>query len=437
MSGIPKIVIVGGGTAGLALATRLGDTLGRKKLAEITLIDPNRTHLWKPLLHEIASGSLDTGHEALSYRAHSSEHHYYFRLGRLTSIDTDQKWIELEPLHDHHGKPILDTRTIPYDYLVLAIGSHSNDFGIEGVKANCYTLDNALDAEDFHLTMLNRFLQFSETPEQHDPISVTIIGAGATGVELAAELYTEADELERFGVKHIHHNSLKINLIEAADRILPALPEEVSEAATLTLSELGVEIHTQTLVKSVEANGVTATKLGQTQLFESDLIVWAAGVQAPKFLSGLGLTTNRINQVEVNEYLQAKGHEEIFVLGDCASFQSENAARPVPPTAQAAHQMGMSAAQTLVFQITQQGQKKPFEYHDHGVLVSLSHFQTLGSLLDNLFHKKWTISGKTAELAYASLYRKHQLALHGPWKTFWMLLSHLIEKRVKPKLKLY
>lgn len=438
MANLPKIVIIGGGTAGLELATKLGKELGKKELAEITLIDPNRTHLWKPLLHEVASGSLDTGHEALSYRAHSAENFYYFRLGTLESVNIETKTIELAPLRDHHNKVILTKRSISYDYLVLAVGAQSNDFGVKGVKEYCYTLDNSVEAEDFHLTILNRFLQFSEMPNQSNkPISITIVGAGATGVELAAELYNAADRLEQYGVKNIHHNSIEIHLIESAAKILPFLAANISTEAEKTLIELGVDIHTSTTVRHIEKHNVVANSNHQDVNFHSDLTVWAAGVKAPEFLSKIGLSTNRINQIKINEYLQSVDHCNIYALGDCANFTPKGAKNAVAPTAQAAHQMAIVCAENIKSQILNKQQLKPFVYHDYGTLVSLSRFQTLGSLLDQLFHKKWTISGTAAEIAYASLYRKHQLALHGPWKTAWILLSHLIEKRVKPKLKLY
>lgn len=428
----PKIVIVGGGAGGLELATRLGHKLGKRKLAEITLIDPNRVHLWKPLLHEVVAGSLDTGMEALSYRAHSSENHYYFRMGAMNGLNKETQQIQLAPLLDHHGKQVLPERKIDYDFLVIALGAHSNDFGIEGVSSHCFKLDNAQEAEDFHLSFLNRFLQFSETARENEAVHISIVGAGATGVELSAELYNAVDRLEQFGVDKIHHQSLNVTLIEAAPRILPALDEDLSIKASKTLAQLGVNIRTGCQVKKVEANRLN-TNEGD---LEADLLVWAAGIKAPAFLADLQLMTNRINQIEVENTLLAKGENRIFAIGDCAFHKPNNSERAVPPTAQAAHQMAELCAQNIIRQLNQKPLKH-FRYCDHGALVSLSRFQTLGNLLDQLFHKHWLIEGKLAHWAYASLYRQHQLALHGPWKTFWILLGSLIEKRIKPKLKLY
>lgn len=430
----PRIVIVGGGAGGLELATRLGKRLGKPKLADITLIDQHRVHLWKPLLHEVVSGALDTGREALSYRAHSAENHYYFRLGKMQSLDRAQRKIELAPLKDHHGQPLLASRTLEYDYLVLAVGAHSNSFGIPGVREHSFTLDSAQEAEDFHLTFLNRFLQFSEQSRPQDKVRIAIVGAGATGVELAAELYNAVDRLEQFGVDKIHHHSLDVTLIEAADRILPALPETLAGKAQKTLETLGVTLHTQVMIQAVEADRLVAKE----SVYPADLMVWAAGVKAPKFLSQLGLASNRINQLHITPTLQTQEDERIFAIGDCACLPNGNAAdaRPVPPTAQAAHQMAATCADNLVAQV--KGQPlKPFRYADHGAIISLSRFQTFGSLLDALFRKNWLVEGKIAHWGYISLYRQHQLSLFGAWKMLWVLLGALVEKRIKPKLKVY
>lgn len=431
MSTLPKIMIIGGGAAGLQLATRLGKQLGRKQLAEINLIDSNRIHLWKPLLHEVASGSLDTGREALSYRAHSAENGYYFHLGSFCGLDQQTKTLTLDPLLDHHGKQLLPKRTLQYDYLIMALGSRCNDFGIEGVRENCFTLDSAKEAEDFHMSLLNRFLQFSETAKIDELVKVAIVGGGATGVELAAELYATVDRLEQFGVHKIHHNSLSVHLIEATDRILPVLPETLACKAHKTLTDLGVHIETNVMVKKVQNQALITDE----KEIEADLIVWAAGVKAPKFLSELDLPTNRINQIEVEPTLQVKNTTNTYAIGDCA-FLLNDEGRPVPPTAQAAHQMADICAKNIIAQIKNQPLHS-FTYHDHGALVSLSHFQAVGNLLDQMLNKNWLVEGKIAHWAYASLYRQHQMSIHGFWRTFWLMLVTILEKRIKPKLKLY
>ncbi|QCU90082.1 NAD(P)/FAD-dependent oxidoreductase [Thiomicrorhabdus sediminis] len=437
-----RILIVGGGAGGLELATRLGNTLGKQKLAHITLLDQNRVHVWKPLLHEVVAGSFDTGMESLSYRAHSADNHYDFRLGRLASIDQDRQKVVLEPQFDHHGKQILESRQISYDYLVIAVGSQCNDFGISGVKEHCFRLDSAPEAEDLHLTFLNRFLQFSEAQagqlgSSNQPVHIAIVGGGATGVELAAELYNAVDRFEQVGIRKIHHQSLRVTLVEATDRILPVLPAEIALKAQKTLFKQGVDVLTNVQVKAIEENCLVTQQAEGEQRINADILVWAAGVKAPEFLNKLGLPTNRINQLVCQQSLLVQGCSNIFALGDCASIMGANE-RPVPATAQAASQQAKLCGDNLIACIDENRRAlKPFVYHDHGTLVSLSRFQTLGNLLDDLFHKNWFIEGKIAHWAYISLYRQHQHALHGGFKTLIMMLASSIQKRIKPKLKLY
>ena len=174
-----KIVIVGGGAGGLELATELGNKLGRKRKAHITLVDKNRTHLWKPLLHEVAAGSLDDGIDALSYRAHAKNHGFNFKLGALANIDRENKQIQLAKLIDQDGTQILPESEVSYDILVMALGSVSNDFKTKGVAENCIFLDSPQQAKKFHNRMLNKYLQLGV--QETKQVSVAIVGAGGNG----------------------------------------------------------------------------------------------------------------------------------------------------------------------------------------------------------------------------------------------------------------
>ena len=433
-----KIVIVGGGAGGLELATRLG----RAKLAGVTLIDRDRTHLWKPLLHEVATGTLDDGVDALSYRAHCARVGVRFHLGQVNGIDRERRELLLAPMLGTHGEEVLHARRVTYDTLVLAVGAHSNDFGIQGVREHCHSLDSSAQAQVFHLELLNRFLHVQEEGGEEECVTVVIVGAGATGVELAAELFNAAEMLAHYGVERAGRKGLRVILIEAAGRVLPALPEAMSQRAQKVLVSLGVDLHLNTAVQKVEANGVM-TKEGA--FLAADLIVWAAGIQAPSFLARLGLPVNRINQLEVEADLRVKGEEAIYALGDCACLREAPstdvpAGRLVPPRAQAAHQMAKYLAQLLIERARQPAKvhaMKPFAYHDHGSLVSLADYQTLGSVMDDVMHGRFLIEGPMARAAYLSLYRQHQLALHGPWRTALMMLASGMNQWIRPSIKLY
>ncbi|MEQ3692105.1 MAG: NAD(P)/FAD-dependent oxidoreductase [Alcanivorax sp.] len=425
-----RIVIVGGGAGGLELATQLGRKLGKSKKADIVLIDASPTHLWKPLLHEVATGALDSGVDELSYRAHGKKHGFDFRIGRMNGLQRDERKVVLQAMLDENNREVLPERTVSYDTLVLAIGSVTNDFGTPGAAENCIFLDSRDQAERFHHILLNEFLR-SSNREEPTPLEISIVGAGATGVELSAELYNTAEVIASYGVKNVSPEQLKVSLIEAGERILPALPPRLSAAATRELEALGVEVKTKTMITEVTDQGFR-TKDGD--IIPSVLRVWAAGVKAPEFMKTLGLETNRANQLVVNSSLQTTD-DHIFALGDCCSVMHSDG-KPVPPRAQAAHQQSSHLVKAL--RARHKGQPMPeFVYKDKGSLVSLSRYSTVGSLMGNLTKGSMMIEGRLARIVYVSLYRLHQVALHGYWHTLLLSLVGHINKVIRPRLKLH
>lgn len=436
-----NIVVVGGGAGGLELVTYLGNKLGNQ--AKVTLVDRNPTHLWKPLLHEVATGILDIGTDAVSYRAQAHQNNFYFEQGSITRIDRTNKYIELSPVYRQDGSPIVVARRIPYDYLVLAIGSKSNDFNTKGVAEHCIFLDSSEQALSFQHNMLSLFLRFSENfnlseigeESQQQPlveegkVNIAIVGGGATGVELAAELYSATQYLSLYGYGHIDTDCLQVTLIEASNSLLPALPQKVSQAVHRELSELGVNVKLNTMVVEATANGFV-TKEGAC--IAADLMVWSAGVRASSVTQQFdGLELNRINQIKIKDTLQTTVDDSIFAIGDCAFLLQENG-KPVPPRAQSAHQMATICGKNIVA-FFQQKTLRHFKYNDNGSLVSLANFSTVGSLFNNAL----TVEGKLARLAYISLYRLHQHALFGCVKTGLLILIGRINRFLKPKMKLH
>jgi len=435
-----KIVVVGGGAGGLELATKLGRKLGKRGKAQITLVDRNRTHLWKPLLHEVAAGSLDAGIDALSYQSHARNHGFEFQLGTLTDIKRDSKQIVLAPIYGEKGEVVLGERELAYDYLVMALGSVSNDFNTPGVRENCIFLDSPDQAFRFHGLLMNQFLKFAGDCKPGDDscvpaqqVKIAIVGAGATGVELSAELYNAVEELAAYGYRNLSRNSLKVTIVEAGPRILPALPERISAAAHHELTQLGVDVRTATFVSEATSDGLK-TKDGE--LIEANLMVWAAGIKAPDFMKEIGgLETNRINQLMVKPTLQTTLDDHIFAIGDCAACPMDDG-KFVPPRAQSAHQMADRALANILAMM--QGKDvKPYSYMDYGSLVSMSRFSTVGSLMGNLMRGSMMVEGRLARFVYISLYRMHQVALHGYIKTGLMMLVGQINRILRPRLKLH
>jgi NADH dehydrogenase len=428
----PRILIIGGGAGGLELATRLGKKLGRKNRAQITLIDRNSTHIWKPLLHEVATGTLDVDIDQVTYRAHASSHDFEFQLGTLIGLDRDAREVILAPLTDEAGEEVLSERRVGYDYLVLAIGSISNHFNTPGIQENCIFLDSPAQAKRFHRRLLEAYIKLNSPKHPKENLNIAIVGAGATGVELSAELHHAARELNQYGFSEMRRDRLKITVVEAGPRILPALPERIAAAAHKELTKLGVDVRVATKVTSANEDGLV---LGDEKL-PADLMVWAAGIKAPDFLKDLaGLENNRLNQLLVLPTLQTTRDSQIYVIGDCAGCPLPDN-KWVPPRAQSAHQMAEHVAKNLIAALEGKPQSA-YLYHDHGSLISLSRFGTVGSLMGNLVGGAMMIEGRIARMAYISLYRMHQVALHGWFRTIMISVIGRINKIIRPRLKLH
>lgn len=436
-----KIVIVGGGAGGLELATRLGKAYGRGNKVIVTLVDKNRTHIWKPKLHEIASGSMDFGDHEVDYMAQAHWNHFTFRIGELKGLDRTNKTIDLFPYLDSDGSPVTPIQQIEYDTLVVCVGSLSNDFGTQGVKEFALKLETQHDAKQFHSKMVNACIRAHHQKEviHKRQLHVAIIGAGATGVELAAELHRTTREVVAFGLDRIDpEKDIKVSLIEAAERILPALQPRFSLATEDLIKKLGVQVFTSSKVMEVMSNGI---RLADGRVLESELVVWAAGVKAPDFLKDLGgLETNRINQLVVLDTLQTTRDIDIFALGDCAACpcpdQDGGRGGIVPPRAQAAHQQASHLFEQIKRRLSNKS-LRPYRYKDFGSLVSLGKFSTVGNMMGGLIGKNLMIEGYFAKLMYLSLYKLHELAIHGFIKTSLYTFARMITKQTNPTVKLH
>ncbi|WP_096085906.1 NAD(P)/FAD-dependent oxidoreductase [Agaribacterium haliotis] len=425
-----RIVIVGGGAGGLELATRLGRKFRKDPSISVLLLDKHPFHIWKPLLHEVASGSLNAETEGIDYRLHARNNGFEFQLGCLEGLDRDARTVALAAIVDDEGEVLVPKRSIAFDYLVIALGSITNDFGIEGVKEHCFTLDETKQANILHKRILNEFLKIKALGQQR-PLRVAVVGGGATGVELTAELYQLAETLNTYGFKNVDRSSIQVELVEASDRILAALPERISKKASQILSQLGTKIHCKTTVSSVQAGGLVTAD----DFIDADICVWAAGVKCRDFLQNIGgLNTNRIHQIVVRETLQSENDSQIYAIGDCASLTFEDGSR-IPPRAQSAHQMATCTYKNLVRQL--KGEPlEPFKYKDHGSLVSFAEYSSVG-VLQGVLGDTVFVEGSIAKRLYVSLYRLHQIALHGYTRTSLLMLVDRINRRLRPVLKLH
>jgi NADH dehydrogenase len=433
----PEIVVVGGGSAGLELVTLLGDRLARRGRANVTLIECARAHLWKPLLHEVAAGSLDPDAHEVSYLAQAHWHGFRYRFGEMIGLDRAAKQVHLAATFDDEGNQITPAGSVRYDLLVIAVGSITNDFGTPGVAQYAVPLETPAQAARFNRRLVNACLraQTQDGPIRPGQLHVAIIGAGATGTELAAELHRTLRAVVAYGLDRIDpERDIRIVLIEGAERILPGLPERISKATARLLDGMGVGVHTGARVTQVTSDGV---RLADGSLISSELVVWAAGVKAPDVLRDLGdLEVNRINQLVVEPTLQTTRDPDIFAIGDCAACPQEGDSTPVPPRAQAAHQ----EAAHMVHQIERhlRGEAlSAFKYRDFGSLVSLGQHSTVGNLMGFLFGRGFFIEGLFARLMYHSLRLLHERALNGAAYAVFALLSRALSKHTGPLVKLH
>jgi NADH dehydrogenase len=427
------IVIVGGGAGGLELACKLGRKLGPSKVA---LVDSRLYHIWKPSLHEVAAGTLDIHQEGLSYQMLAHDNGFTFILGAMTALDAGAKRITVGPVSGG-GEEVLPERRIGYGALVLAVGSTSNYFGVPGAPEYTISLNATEDAERFRLKLLRLLATAEQEKEEgaESGLDVVIIGGGATGVELAAELREASGAYAAYGFSHLQvRHDVRITLLEGAPRILAPLPERVSGAALRLLEQRAIRVVTDCRVTAIEKDKIHDSK-GHT--YRANLCVWAAGIRAPEFLGSLGLPTSRGGQVEVDAHLRVKGVADVYALGDCAACV-DGEGKPVPPRAQAAHQQADYLRKTFLRLADGKApQEKPYRYRDYGSLVSLGHTTSVGTLMGALRGASWFVEGFVARLMYTSLHLMHHQAVLGSVRTATLAVARFLIRRTTPLVKLH
>jgi len=432
-----RIVIVGGGAGGIELAVRLGRRLTRRKRAEIILVDAARTHLWKPLLHQVAAGTLDTHADEMEYLAVARRNHFTFRLGRMDGLDREKKEIYLAPTLDEEGEEILPRQSIAYDTLVLALGSQTNDFNTPGAQEHAIMLDSPPAANRFHKRLIDACLRAQARAKRpgEGRFTVTIIGGGATGVELSAELHLSASVITSYGLANFDpERDLKIVIVDAAPRLLQMLPERLSAAVGRELRALDIDVHTDERVVEVTDKGV---HMASGRFIPSDLIVWAAGIKVADFVKDLGgLETNRMNQLVTYRNLQTTRDPSVFAIGDCAAIPQGEGLPNVPPRAQAAHQQAATLAKSLERML----QGRPlldFIYRDYGSLVSLGDYSAVGNLMGAITKGSLFIEGHIAKWMYWWLRKHHQIAVNGLFHTWLATWADFINRARNPRIKLH
>lgn len=432
---LSSVLIVGGGAGGLELACKLGRKFGPDR---ITLVDSKMYHIWKPSLHEVAAGTLDIHQEGLSYPMLAHNNGFNFVLGAMEGLDAAGKMVAIAAVVDDTGDEVLPKRLLQFGTLVISVGSQSNYFGVKGAQEFTISLDGPQQAENFRLKMLKQ-LATLDLRKKDDPtarLDIVIIGAGATGVELAAELREASHVHSRYGFSRINASEdVTITILEGAPSILPVLPESVSGAALRLLEQRFIKVVNNCRVIEISPKQVLDASGNQ---YKADLCVWAAGIKAPAWLAELGLPVNKNNQLEVQGDLRVKGHADIFSLGDCAACMQADGSM-VPPRAQSAHQQADYIYKAMLnHERGKVSLDKPYLYRDHGSLVSLGSRSSVGSLMGGLFKaSSMFVEGFFARTMYASLHLMHHYAVLGGMKTVLLAVARFLLKRATPLVKLH
>lgn len=429
-----KIVIVGGGAGGLELAVRLAKKYHLKKKLSITLVDESLKYIWKPLYHEVAVGTVDYAQNELNYITYAHKKGFNFVLGSFFRLDKEKKEIVIAPVLDDNQKVVIKERILAYDLLVIAVGSTSNSFQIPGVKENCFFLDKLAQAERFQRDFLYKIIGFIQTNGNSEKkTKVVIVGGGATGVELAAELKYALSQAISYGSKSpAILKNLEISIIESADRILPNLSPYISKKVKDILIKKGISVLTGQRVTKATPLGV---ETNSNLFIESDVTVWSAGIKGNDFLANLDLECNNNNQLLVKSNLQSVSDNAVFALGDCAACPFGDKNGFVPPRAQAARQQAILLTKSIKRFLSGKT-LLDFQYKDHGSLVSLSRHNVVGNLMGRVLGP-FFIEGQFAKFSYWSLHKLNQITLFGVWKTFLLTVSNLFTSRIKSGIKLH
>lgn len=425
---------MGGGAGGLELACKLGRKLSPGR---VSLVDQRLFHIWKPSLHEVAAGTLDIHQEGLSYLMLAHDNDFDFVYGPMRGLDFAARTITVGAVLGDTGDVVIPERSIHYGSLVIAVGSTANYFDIPGAAEHSLALNGPDDAERFRLRML-KTMAMADMQKRDKPsagLDIVIIGGGATGVELAAELREASKVHSNYGFRRLDPDvDVRLTLLEGAPRILLPLQEKVSDAATRLLIERHVRVITDCKVTRIEPNRVEDASGNH---YPADLCVWAAGIKAPDFLATLGLPVTASGQLAVDGHLRVKGHEGIYSFGDCAACVGADG-KLVPPRAQSAHQQADYLLRDLVsIDRGNTAGPDPYVYKDYGSLVSLGTRSSVGSLMGTLFRATWFVEGLFARMMYASLHLMHHQAVLGTVRTGVLAVARFLVKRATPLVKLH
>ncbi|MEC4051739.1 NAD(P)/FAD-dependent oxidoreductase [Myroides odoratimimus] len=392
----PRVVIIGGGFGGLALAKKL-----KNKNFQVVLLDKHNYHTFQPLLYQVATGGLESG--SIAYPIRKVVQNYeeiYFRLANVQRIDTENK------------KVVADIGTIFYDYVVIATGSKTNFFGNENITKNSMamkTIPESLDIRSLVLENFEEALQTTDDQEQKALMNFVIVGAGPTGVELAGALAEMKKHVLPKDYPDLDFNKMEINVIQGANKVLDAMSEKSSRKAQEFLENLGVKVYLGEIVTDYKGKKVY-TKSGKE--FTAETVIWTAGVMGAT-VDGFDATViQRGNRIKVNEYNQVEGFTDIFAIGDVATMMTDKTPMGHPMMAQPAIQQGELLANNLIR--LRDGQPlKTFVYNDKGSMATIGRNKAVVDL------PKFQFSGFFAWFVWMFVHLMSLIGFRNKLVVFW------------------
>ncbi|KUF43294.1 NAD(P)/FAD-dependent oxidoreductase [Myroides marinus] len=392
----PRVVIIGGGFGGLALAKKL-----KNKNFQVVLLDKHNYHTFQPLLYQVATGGLESGSIAYPIRKVVQDYdQIYFRMANVERIDTENK------------KVVSDIGTIFYDYVVIATGSKTNFFGNENITKNSMamkTIPESLDIRSLVLENFEEALQTTDDKEQKALMNFVIVGAGPTGVELAGALAEMKRHVLPKDYPDLDFNKMEINVIQGANKVLDAMSEKSSKKAQEFLEKLGVKVYLGEIVTDYK-DKVVYTKSGKE--FTAETVIWTAGVMGAA-VDGFDATViQRGNRIKVNEFNQVEGFTDIFAIGDVATMMTEKTPMGHPMMAQPAIQQGELLASNLVR--LRDGQSlKSFVYNDKGSMATIGRNKAVVDL------PKFQFSGFFAWFVWMFVHLMSLIGFRNKLVVFW------------------
>ena len=351
----PRVVIIGGGFAGIALAKEL-----KNKSVQVVLVDKHNYHTFQPLLYQVATGGLEAGSIAYPIRKVIQEYDdFYFRLTNVVEIDTK------------NSKIITEIGNLAYDYLVLATGSKTNFFGNKEIERNSMqmkTIPQSLNIRSLILENFEQAVVLKYEQQKNCLMNFVLVGGGPTGVELAGALAEMKKEILQKDYPDLNIDKMEINLIQSGDRILNTMSEKSSAAAESFLKGLGVKIHKNVRVTNYDGRTISTNS---DLSFETSTVIWTAGVQGAA-LPGLQASAlvDKIERIKVNTYNQVVGYQNIFAIGDIASMETEKYPQGHPMMAQPALQQGKLLGKNIL-KIIQNQTLTEFSYNDKGSMATI------------------------------------------------------------------